>query len=84
MNHASRKFWEHYSSLPPDVRKVADERYRLFENDPRHPSVRLKRVGRYWVVRLGAGYRAVGVDVDDGILWIWIGPHDAYESRIRS
>lgn len=84
MNHASRKFWDLYAKLPPEIRKVADERFRLFENDPRHGSLQLKRVGRYWSVRLGAGYRAVGVDADDGILWIWIGPHDAYMAFIRS
>jgi hypothetical protein len=84
MNQASRKFWEQYGKLPPDIRRIADDRYRLFENDARHPSLQLKRVGRFWSVRLGAGYRAVGVDVADGILWIWIGPHDAYEAFIRS
>jgi hypothetical protein len=25
------------------------------------------------------GYRAIAVDVRDGFLWIWIGPHDEYE-----
>ena len=84
MNHASREFWEHYDQLAPDIRSVADERFRLFQNDPRHPSLKFKRVGRYWAVRLGGGYRAVGVDVDDGILWIWIGPHDPYKAFIRS
>jgi len=28
-------------------------------------------------------YRALGIDVDDGILWIWIGNHGEYDQLIR-
>jgi hypothetical protein len=28
--------------------------------------------------RVGIGYRAVGVLVDDGITWFWIGSHAEY------
>ncbi len=56
----------------------------MLKVDPRHSSLHLKKVGRFWSVRAGHGYRATGVDVDDGILWIWIGTHDEYERVIRS
>jgi hypothetical protein len=84
MNHASHDFWEKLNALPEDVRALADKNHRLLEANPRHPSLQLKRVGRYWSVRVGENFRAVGVDVDDGILWIWIGPHRDYERLIRS
>jgi hypothetical protein len=84
MNHTSRKFWAQYNTLPGDVRALADKNYRLLEESPRHPSLQLKRVGHYWSVRVSENFRAVGVDVDDGILWIWIGPHRDYERFIQS
>ena len=84
MNHASRAFWESYAKLPASVRVLADKRFELFEQDPRHPSLQFKKVGRYWSARISQGYRAVGIDVDDGILWIWIGSHRDYERFIRS
>ena len=84
MNHASRAFWEKYRALPPHVRALADKNYRLIEANPRHPSLQFKKVGRFWSARIGIAYRAVGVAVEDGVLWIWIGPHDEYEVIIRS
>ncbi len=84
MNHASRRFWDTYARLPEHVRAVADKNYKLLEQNPRHPSLQRKRVGEYWSARVGNHYRAVGVDIDDGILWIWIGTHAEYDAFIRS
>ena len=84
MNHASRLFWESYARLPSEVRQRADKSYRLFQENPRHPSLQFKRVGKFWSARVSDGYRAVGVDVEDGILWIRIYPHREYEKFIGS
>ena len=84
MHFASRAFWDKYGKLPAEVRALADKNYELLKADARHPSVRLKRIGRFWGARVGRNYRAVGVEVEDGILWIWIGPHAEYETLIRS
>jgi hypothetical protein len=79
---ASRKFWRCYEALPPPIRRLADKNHRLMELEPRHPSLRFKRIGRFWSVRIGDDYRTLGVDVEDGILWIWIGPHSEYEKIV--
>lgn len=81
---ASAEFWAAYERLPPDIRQLAARNFALLKSDPRHPSLHLKKVGRFWSVRAGQGYRATGVGVDDGILWIWIGTHDEYEIFIQS
>jgi hypothetical protein len=74
MRHfASRKFWDAYQALPESVRALADKNYALLKVDPRHPSLHLKRVGDYWSVRVGLGYRALAVEVDDGLLWFGSG-----------
>jgi hypothetical protein len=84
MRHfASRKFWDAYQALPESVRALADKNYALLKVDPRHPSLHLKRVGDYWSVRVGLGYRALAVEVDDGLLWFWIGSHARYDELIR-
>jgi hypothetical protein len=81
---ASSAFWAAYNDLSPEIRALADKYYRLLEKDPQHPSLHLKRVGRRWSVRIGLGYRAVGVDAKDGIVWIWIGTHAQYDRFMRS
>ena len=83
MRHfASPSFWEAYEELPPTVREAADKNYELLKADPKHPSLHLKKVGKYWSVRAGKKYRALGVDVDEGILWFWIGTHSEYDKII--
>ena len=65
MRHfASPAFWEAYQKLPPAVRELADKNYALLKSDPRHPSLHLKKVGRFWSVRVGLRYRALATEVD--------------------
>jgi len=33
-------------------------------------------------VRVGAHYRALGIDVEGGVQWIWIGTHAEYDNII--
>ena len=81
MKHfASLSFWAAYARLPDNVRSLADKNYTLLKENPRHPSLHLKKVGRYWSVRVGARYRALAVEVDDGLLWFWIGSHADYDA----
>jgi hypothetical protein len=84
MRHfASPAFWESYESLPENVRELADKNYRLLKQDPQHPSLHLKRVGRYWSVRVGLRYRALATEVDGDLLWFWIGSHADYDVLIK-
>ena len=82
-NHATSYFWSLYESLSPQVQRRADKNLKLFQQDPNHPSLHFKRVGRFWSARVGASYRALAVDSDDGLLWVWIGSHDEYERMIK-
>ncbi|CAN5198973.1 hypothetical protein BH10PSE9_BH10PSE9_22390 [soil metagenome] len=83
MRHvASEAFWRAYEHLPAEVRALADKNFALLKENPDHPSLRLKRVGRYWSVRVGLRYRALAIDIDDGLLWFWIGSHARYDALI--
>ena len=81
---ATPGFWYAYRRLPESVQRVADKNYALLKIDPRHRSLRLKRVGEYWSVRIGRGYRALGIDSPEGIAWFWIGSHAQYDALISS
>ena len=83
MRHfASPAFWAAYEKLPAHIREMADKRYALLKTNPQHPSLRFKKVGRFWSVRVGLRYRALAVEVDDGLLWFWIGSHADYDAMI--
>ena len=82
IHYAAPDFWDCYRALPDAIRRLADRSFARLKSDSNHPSLHLKRVGRYWSVRVGRHYRAVAVSVDDGLLWFWIGTHAAYDRLI--
>lgn len=81
-HHASPRFWRAYDTLPASVRSTADKCFELLKANPQHPSLHVKRVGRFRSVRVGLHYRALGVDVPDGVLWFWIGTHAEYDELV--
>ena len=80
MKHfASPQFWQRYEALPEPIRILADKSYNLLKENPRHPSLHLKKVASFWSVRIGRHYRALAVEVPEGLLWLWVGTHSEYE-----
>ena len=58
-SRTTRQFREAFGSLPNDVRRQAERAYRLVRTDPRHPSLRFKKVDEesdVYSVRIGLGY----------------------------
>jgi hypothetical protein len=80
---ASPDFWFHYRLLPGSIQETADKNFSLLKENPRHPSLRLKKAGVYWSARIGIGYRALGKERSEGIVWVWIGTHAEYDQMIK-
>lgn len=81
MTHfATPEFWIHYRKLPNEIQALADKNFTILKGDPNHPSLRLKKVGVYWSVRVGLHYRALAKERAEGLLWFWIGHHGEYDS----
>ena len=83
MTHfASSRFWECYAALPDEIRALADKCYELLKSDPRHPSLHFKKLGKLWSARVGLHHRALAVEIQGGMLWIWIGTHAEYDRLV--
>ncbi|HUU20309.1 MAG TPA: hypothetical protein VMW72_24385 [Sedimentisphaerales bacterium] len=85
MKHfATSRFWDCYNKLSPVTQSLADKNFALLRQNPHHPSLKLKKIGKYWSVRTGLHYRALGIDTPDetGIIWFWIGSHSEYNRLI--
>ncbi|MEL6460838.1 MAG: hypothetical protein AAFN00_05655 [Cyanobacteria bacterium J06558_2] len=77
------KFWKNYNNLPLDIQRNADKCYELLKTDSVRPLLHFKKISnKYWLVRIGLNYRALGVDVKSGISWFWIGNHKQYDKLI--
>ncbi len=55
-HHAAPDFWEAFGLLDPAIQNAAKSAFALMKSDPRHPSIRLKKTGRYWSARIGRNY----------------------------
>jgi hypothetical protein len=61
--------------------------YRLWIVDPKHPSLRFKKVHNHlpiYSARVDLDWRAVGVLRDNIVVWFWVGFHQHYEELLRS
>jgi mRNA-degrading endonuclease RelE of RelBE toxin-antitoxin system len=84
-HYALPRFWDRYRELPPAIRRLADKNYKILKSNPTHPSLHFKKIGNekhLWSVRIGIGYRALGVEKANGIYWFWIGSHAEYDRLI--
>ena len=84
MRHfAGPSFWECYEKLPSQLKELADKNFVLLKENPQHPSLHIKKKGKYWSVRVGIRHRALAVEVEDGLLWFWIGSHAEYDKLLK-
>jgi len=62
-----------------DIQKLAKQSYRFFKDNPYHPGLHFKELittRPLFSVRIGLGYRALGLKVSEQeIVWFWIGTH---------
>ena len=58
-HHTTPDFWACYRELPPDVQLLADKSFAHLSDNPRHPSLHFKKVGRFWSARIGLANRVV-------------------------
>jgi hypothetical protein len=83
MRHfATPEFWQHFEHLPEEVQRLAEKDFELLKKDPRYPSLRLKKAGKFWTVRVGIHYRAIAKERTEGLNWFWIGHHSEYDKLV--
>ncbi|OGL44788.1 MAG: hypothetical protein A2W05_11125 [Candidatus Schekmanbacteria bacterium RBG_16_38_10] len=83
MKHfASPSFWTCYKKLPEGIQKLADKNFELLKINPQHPSLHFKKINKYCSVRVGKKYRALAFEIEDGLVWFWIGTHSGYDKLL--
>jgi len=85
ISHITQAFRTMFARLPAQIQQQAREAYTLFRQNPSHPSLRWKPVHPtkpIYSVRVGRGYRAVGIRSADEVVWFWIGSHAAYDQLL--
>lgn len=84
MKHfATPEFWARYRRLPATIQQLADKNFALLQQDPQHPSLRLKKTSIYWSARVGLHYRVLAKERAEGLVWFWIGHHNEYDQLLK-
>jgi hypothetical protein len=84
-SRVTEDFLDCFAKLPDAVKALARKNYRLWRDNPSHPSVQFKQIhGReaLYSVRVGLGWRALGLLEGDTMTWFWIGSHAEYDTLI--
>jgi hypothetical protein len=79
-------FLANFARLPDAVKAQARKAYRLWRQNPAHPSLHFKRIHTkesLYSVRVAKGWRALGLIQDATIYWFWIGSHAEYDKLIQ-
>jgi len=75
-------FWDAYVLLDESIRQRARKTFRLWIENPFHPSLYFKCINtpeNIWSVQITLGYRAIGIWDGDTLTWLWIGSHADHE-----
>jgi hypothetical protein len=83
MHHTTSRFWNSFEQLPENIQEIARKNFSLLKNDPSHPSLHFKKVGKLWSVRVGTHHRALAVPDNTDFIWVWIGSHNEYLRLIK-
>ena len=84
-SHTTERFRKAFEHLPRHIQRQARAAYKLFLQNPHHPSLQFKQVHPVhpiYSVRISLDYRAVGIRDGDEIVWYWIGTHADYDRLI--
>lgn len=84
-SRTTKKFRSLFARLPKQVQTQARIAYRLFKQNPNHPSLRFKKVHSelpIYSARISKDYRAVGQLDGDTVIWFWIGSHTDYDKLL--
>jgi hypothetical protein len=84
----TKNFQNLFLKLPQRVKETASKNYKIWINNPFHSSLEFKEVKskeKIWSVRVGIGWRALGVmkAEEEKIVWFWIGSHAEYDKILR-
>ncbi len=85
-SQVTEDFWDLFSKLPERIKAQARKSYQLWKVNPAHPGLHFKRIHSQeamYSVRVGIGWRVLGLLEGDTMTWFWIGSHADYEKTIR-
>jgi hypothetical protein len=86
-SRTTARFRVAFEALPDEVQRRAWTAFVLWQENALHPSLRFKQVHAtqpIYSVRVGLGWRALGLRDGDAMIWFWIGSHADYDHLLET
>lgn len=86
-SQTTEKLWKSFDMLPTDVKEKAKRAFKIWINNPNHPSLHFKHIhaiAPIYSVRIGLYHGAIGVKDSNTVIWFWIGTHEEYNNLIAA
>ena len=86
ISKTTKRFREALAGLPKDIQQRTKDCYKLFAQNPKHPSLRFKKVHTtepVYSARINIDYRALCIVDGKEVVWFWIGSHAEYDKLLR-
>ena len=83
-SYLTEDFLTCFRRLPQNIKEKARKNYRLWRQN--HPSLQFKRVHPtepIYSIRVGIGWRVLGLREGEAIYWFWIGSHAEYDRLLN-
>jgi len=84
----TKSFKKLFDKFPDYIQENARKQYKMFRENPAHPSLRIKQIGtsknkalKIYEASIGMGYRATYFVDKDVYVWFWIGTHESFDKR---
>lgn len=80
----SSKFAREYKKLPPNVKKIAEAKEKIFRENPSNKKLNTHKLSGplkdFWAFSIGSKYRIIFEFADKNIIWFHsIGDHSIYQ-----
>jgi hypothetical protein len=85
-SHTTERFRKAFGELPLAVQRNARRVFRVWKKEPWYPILHFKRIHEtkpIYSIRIGLGWRALGLMQGEVLIWFWIGSHSDYSNLIK-
>jgi hypothetical protein len=75
-----------FAALPAEIKSQARKTFRLWQQNPSHPSLHFKRIHSrepIYSARVSLSWRVLGLRDNDTMYWFWIGSHADYDRLLK-
>jgi len=85
ISRRNERFQRAFGKLPAKVKLQAKNAYKIWKDNPHYPGLKFSNIHPnkpLYSIRIGLGWRAIGLKEGDCMIWFRIGSHEEYNNLL--